>query len=378
MLDNTNLAIYHQFDEDFGNTKFLISKLPYLSQDYLSQVTCKHFFNQQFDDFIADTAKIKLCLFEITCVANPPQDEKWIDIFHKMYPFVQKCFVFVIDLEDQMFKKIKELDLDKVIFLSPGHLNSYKLNKARTFYWNQYELEVINLYTEKFPQDLEKKLDNNSNKSKKFDILLGQHRSNKTLIYNYLKDNNLLDVNYVTYIHEWESDIQSLDRLTFLDKDITSPTNGLIQYKGFEYHLSAIVPTEIYNTTCYSVIVETSCSNDFSFSSEKIIRPILAKRLFIVFAGQYFLSNLRKLGYLTFDGIINESYDLEPDLEKRFLLACDQIRLLCQKEYSEVFYQIEHIVEHNRKIALNLKQQFTNNLDKEIRQIVLSAQTIVD
>jgi hypothetical protein len=118
-------------------------------------------------------------------------------------------------------------------------------------------------------------------------------------------------------------------------------------------NISQVMPYKVYQTTAYSLICETWFSNHYSFFSEKIAKPIVAKRLFIVISGQYYLKNLRSLGFRTFHGIIDESYDAEPDSEKRWSIALDQAVALCKRDQSEVLKAIAEVVLHNYAMMKN-------------------------
>jgi hypothetical protein len=123
-MNNTKISIYHLLD--YGYTSYLFNELTLSSQS-----TYKHFYGQQVDDFLKDDADIKLCFFEITYLANPPRDEKWLEIFNNIYSCSQKCFIFVGDLDKQVFERIQNLDLDNVIFFAPGFL---KRDDGRAFH----------------------------------------------------------------------------------------------------------------------------------------------------------------------------------------------------------------------------------------------------
>jgi hypothetical protein len=89
------------------------------------------------------------------------------------------------------------------------------------------------------------------------------------------------------------------------------------------------------------------------FFTEKTAKPIIARRLFVMFAGQGYLARLQQLGFRTFDSIIDESYDQESDPVRRWGMACDQLLLLTQKPQDQVLTQIKPIVDHNFKVMMN-------------------------
>ena len=126
----------------------------------------------------------------------------------------------------------------------------------------------------------------------------------------------------------------------------------MVKYQDDIVNISKIIPTKIYNQTAYSIVTETNAENDFTFYTEKIVKPILAKRLFIVIAGYNYLKNLRSLGFKTFDGIIDESYDSIEDNITRYNAACREIQKLSLLPQQEVLDKIKPIVEHNKEVML--------------------------
>lgn len=124
----------------------------------------------------------------------------------------------------------------------------------------------------------------------------------------------------------------------------------MVTYKGLPAMICLIIPWNIYDQTAYSIVTETLTDNGFNFYTEKTAKPIMARRLFVAFAGQYHLRNLRQLGFRTFDGIIDESYDLEADPAIRWKKALDQVDYLCAQDQSRVLAQIKDIVDHNFEV----------------------------
>ena len=127
-----------------------------------------------------------------------------------------------------------------------------------------------------------------------------------------------------------------------------------------------MIPTKIYNQTNYSLIAETNAENDFSFYTEKVTKPLMAGRLFVALAGQYYLKNLRSFGFKTFDSIIDESYDTEPNPEKRWSMAMQQCEWLCQQDPEVILEQVKPIVDHNKNLI------FTHDWYDEVSRLLES------
>ena len=95
---------------------------------------------------------------------------------------------------------------------------------------------------------------------------------------------------------------------------------------------------------------------------------MIYKRLFIVFSGYKFLHNLKTLGFKTFDGVIDESYDLIRDDTKRYSAAFEQVRYLCNQNQQVIYNQIQDVLEHNYDLMMNT--DWTTFACKQIQQII--------
>ena len=121
----------------------------------------------------------------------------------------------------------------------------------------------------------------------------------------------------------------------------------MVDYFGHRMSISQIIPIDIYNQTRYTVVAETNSNNDYSFYTEKTVKPILGQRLFVMLSGQYSLRNLRNMGFKTFDNVIDENYDNYDLQEIRFQEALDQVRYLSTQSQELILEKIRPICEHN-------------------------------
>ena len=92
--------------------------------------------------------------------------------------------------------------------------------------------------------------------------------------------------------------------------------------------------------------------------------------MFIVFSGQHYLRNLRNLGFKTFDGIIDETYDIIEDYNLRFKLACEQITYLINQPQDKILEQIRPITEHNKSVML--ETDWYGDFARELRAVLLA------
>ena len=72
---------------------------------------------------------------------------------------------------------------------------------------------------------------------------------------------------------------------------------------------------------------------------------------FLMVSTRYYLEYLHSLGFKTFGNIIDESYDLEHNIEKRFDMICAEIDRLAQLSPSEkksLVDKLYQVAEYNK------------------------------
>ena len=115
-----------------------------------------------------------------------------------------------------------------------------------------------------------------------------------------------------------------------------------------------------------SLVGETFFENNMPrFLSEKSFKPIFAKHPFILLSTPGSLDLIKSIGYKTFEGIIDESYDKEINEGNRLKLAIDQLERIVNYSNSDIENFKENcipIVEENFKLLLN-KEIFLYDAD---------------
>jgi hypothetical protein len=265
--------------------------------------------------------------------------------------YTNKIAVLCSELHEPTVDFISRYSQKNIAFFICGFVNSVNtmpwmdwFDTTTTRYKNNNLLAQLSPYTVK---------------PKMFDILLGGPRAHRSAVYDYIQQANLEDQVIMTYLKDVTTPLQDCDQSGWIwPAGLTIPETNLrdtvtpTQYRGQWMTLSQIIPTNIYNQTAYTVVAETNAFNHFNFYTEKIVKPILAERLFIVFAGQHYLRNLRSLGFRTFDGIIDESYDAVEDSTMRHNLALAQMQRLIDQPQEQILGQIRSITEHNKQLML--------------------------
>jgi hypothetical protein len=106
--------------------------------------------------------------------------------------------------------------------------------------------------------------------------------------------------------------------------------------------------------TWVSVVSEASFadSDNTIFISEKMFKPIACMHPFIVVGNKGSLTKLKEMGYKTFEGFIDESYDQLPTFE-RFDAIINAIKKIDTIEDKMTWYKsMEDILTHNYNVLM--------------------------
>jgi hypothetical protein len=120
---------------------------------------------------------------------------------------------------------------------------------------------------------------------------------------------------------------------------------------------------EYYERTYFSVITETTYHENIPFLSEKIFKAIAMGHPFIIAGSPNTLTHLKNLGYMTYDSIIDESYDTILNHGDRMLAIVDEIERLCnldKAQFKSWMSKARPIAEHNKLILKRRKKLVVN------------------
>lgn len=102
----------------------------------------------------------------------------------------------------------------------------------------------------------------------------------------------------------------------------------------------------------WNVVTETNYYDNKLHLTEKIFKPIITKRPFILVSSPGNLAYLRKYGFKTFDRWIDESYDEEQDHDKRMIMIVEQLKKLCSMPWVDLlkmFDEMSEVLEFNHQ-----------------------------
>lgn len=128
---------------------------------------------------------------------------------------------------------------------------------------------------------------------------------------------------------------------------------------------SAEIPNFCYKAL-WNVVTETNFYDEKLHLTEKIFKPIVIKRPFILVGAHKNLEYLKSYGFLTFDRWIDESYDLEEDPDARLTMIVNELDKLCRlspQELDAMHKEMQSVLEYNHHHFFNkFKEIIVNEL----------------
>ena len=306
------------------------------------------------DTFLTTTGK-RIALFQIPY----PWDKRIEHEIDLLYDHVDDILILCEEVHGVTVEFMHRYDREKITYFICGKLH-HRLNFSFANQFLNWIITSVTVYRDISPSRLFD-LRPWDTKPYMFDVLLGRKKPHRDHAYDFILKNNLDSQCIMTYLNSmnftgsqktnqnWIWETEGIDDLEAA-KNITWSVER-VKYHGKNVSVSQIMPIEVYNQTAYSLVCETEYENHYTFITEKTVKPILAQRLFITLGNRYTLKFLQEIGFKTFHGIIDESYDEIEAVTGRHEAALEQMRWLCQQDQQDILKRIRPIVQHNFKHA---------------------------
>jgi hypothetical protein len=163
----------------------------------------------------------------------------------------------------------------------------------------------------------------------------------------------LVDQYHGSYVNEMFDTTSKLDKdhkklvlqtIHKLDSPLTIDTDSV------NGEFSAKLNLKVNQRAFWHIVSETNFYHPKLHLTEKIFKPIVSYRPFILASYAGNLKYLRSYGFKTFSDFIDESYDLETDNNKRMTMIVDEVEKLCKltpQQQREMFEAMRPILEYN-------------------------------
>jgi hypothetical protein len=168
-------------------------------------------------------------------------------------------------------------------------------------------------------------------------ISFGVANDDNTVWQDVVNSNNRLSENARQHIRNYLVDI---DKLVIDDVAVPGWASADILRSKYQFDIDCF----------WHIVTETVFYYDKLHLTEKIFKPIVMKQPFMLLAAPGNLAYLKRYGFKTFEGIIDESYDLIQDPDARVDAVVAQLAWYCSlsaEEKQQVIEAIAPIVEYN-------------------------------
>ena len=192
--------------------------------------------------------------------------------------------------------------------------------------------------------------------------LWNNYKNNSIVTFHY--DNNIeyhkSNLGLDEFCHKFPNDMDNififLKELPLVYDEVSYP----ILWSDNAYDLD-----ELYKNIFCEIVCETYFSGKTFFISEKTYRCILNKRPFIIQGPTWFLKNLKKLGFKTFDKWWDEGYDEDPS-DARYETLKRNINWIGSQGEQTIngwYEEMQPILTHNYNVLCNLTNETILNTE---------------
>jgi len=266
-------------------------------------------------------------------------------------------------------------------WITESGINQHLLLCAVNFRHQQHESNVFYypyMIPHVFKNFKSSKLNTDYQKPYLFDVMLGSRKRHRDYVFMRLKQDQMLGNSIVTYRDVYKSIYSNNNspEQDWLYKNIgldwpyvssnLDPTWEVDSNVNFD--TSRIIPWKIYQQCWYSIICETIEHGGWFFFTEKTMKALLAQRLFVMFSTQDFLLDLKKLGFETFDSVIDESYDSIVDQWQRHSAAYSAVQYLAKQNPKTLLQKIQPVLDHNQNKLIEYYQESTRGVQQFLQQ----------
>lgn len=228
-----------------------------------------------------------------------------------------------------------------ILHLGEALFNSFIRNKGKT-------IKSLNLIKSLTPD-------------KKFTCLVGRgDSSHKAFLAKKLFTNQLLEDSHFSLTLMYRKSYKRIVPKELVD-NLPIYADSYISDKNIVYDLNwaqqshlllsaksyvNIIPTATWRLERQQT-PEARLPNDFFMS-------VVTKRPFLVVSNYVnYLDTIKSLGYKTFEGILDESYDVEPNLLKRIDSVINQMKHLKTQDLDDLLHKCEDVFTHNLKVFMS-------------------------
>ena len=208
-----------------------------------------------------------------------------------------------------------------------------------------------------------------------FNHVIQNNRSYRMYFISLLKEHNIYNQGYISsplltpnIIKQELFKNQSPLSLNAKKHIVTNllPSAQPVRLDECDYNNASADVSMYLHRAFWNIVTETVYFDEKLHLTEKIFKPIVSRRPFILVAAPGNLGYLRSYGFKTFDRWIDESYDNERNPDRRMQLIAAEMKKLCSLSHTQLLqmhHEMQDILEYNHQhFYTNFKTIIVNEL----------------
>jgi hypothetical protein len=132
----------------------------------------------------------------------------------------------------------------------------------------------------------------------------------------------------------------------------------------------ATVHGHAYRDTYFSLVTETVFSYPYSFRTEKIWKPVAIGHPWIAVANRGFYRDMHKMGFKTFNHVIDESFDTIENNQDRIERIAQVVEDLCQQDLASFYQACQEVCKYNQELYAEYRHRVTREFPEQFFQFI--------
>jgi len=217
-------------------------------------------------------------------------------------------------------------------------------------------------------------------RSKKFTALVRTHKWWRATSMAILWEQQLDQIGYFSYNTELDVGEKSSDNPIEIDRfsGLRNTVETFLEsgpytadcYHSDYHNLYHYTVEEHFSNSYLNLVLETHLDADQSggaFLTEKTFKPIKNAQLFVILGPAGSIKQLKKMGYKTFDHVIDHGYDSIENNTDRWAAAMREAeRLILHEHLHSLYVESEQDILHNQRLFLRSKSTRLNSLLQKV------------
>ena len=262
------------------------------------------------------------------------------------------------------------LDISKIKLITGNPIERYSAVNVQVDYSAFYEIQLFQDNIEKIStnKNIKYHFGNFVSKTNLPRLVIASHLysnySDKTLQTFHYTNNSHYHKNYAMLdkvLNEYGINSIEVNEACTLLKD--SPLlKDKVQYPILVINNrieNLLTPCNWYKEIFVDVICETWYTGNSFYVTEKFWRSVVTKTPFIIQGSQNIITNLKKIGFKTFDKYWDEGYQEDPSYYNLIEIkkVLEFISKKSTNELNDMYNDMQDILEHNRQLFLNISAE---------------------